>query len=444
MDHKPMAENCAGQGQKPARDAQGLWEFLLPRAEVLVGRGMPRAEMESMLLAHARAQGWREKVGETVSQAVEQALQDKKDEEQSGTVEELEIVSLADVTPKARKWLWPGRIPLGAVTVISGEANSGKTCFALDLAARVSRGLPLPDGTSGPGAGQVLIVNGDDPLEETIAPRLMGSGADLDNITVIARVKTEEAELLRDKRRIDLRRDLLALWEEIELQEAPRLVILDSLEALCGTKGLGRAQVRELLGRLEDVAKESGVAIVVVSAGTRCELPVKNVWRVDGDLVDSELRCLVPVRCNWGRLPSGLSFRVTEDSLVWEILEEAPTADRTRGATARQARSSQLQAQAAWLQECLADGPLPAKEVLEAASVAGWSAGQMRRAREVLRVVCSKEKEANGQWMWGLAKRPDQVVAAAVNRSGRMSGLEIEDVEDGKDVEDAARELVAA
>ena len=93
------------------------------------------------------------------------------------------------------------------------------------------------------------------------------------------------------------------------------------------------------------------------------------------------------------------------------------------------------------MQECLADGPLPAKEVLEAASVAGWSAGQMRRAREVLRVVCSKEKEANGQWMWGLAKRPDQVVAAAVNRSGRMSGLEIED---GKDVEDAARELVAA
>ena len=64
-----MAENCAGQGQKPARDAQSLWEFLLPRAEVLVGRGMPRAEMESMLLAQARAQGWREKVGETVSQA---------------------------------------------------------------------------------------------------------------------------------------------------------------------------------------------------------------------------------------------------------------------------------------------------------------------------------------------------------------------------------------
>jgi len=438
MDRKPMAENYAGQGQKPVRDAQSLWEFLLPRAEVLVGRGMPRAEIEETLLAHARAHRWTEDVGKMVSQAVEQALQDKEDEEQPGTFEELEVVSLADVIPKARKWLWPGKIPLGTVTVISGETNSGKTCFALDLAARVSRGLPLPDGAQGPGVGQVLIVNGDDPLDETIAPRLLGSGADLDNITVVARVKTGEVEALRDKRRMDLRRDLLALWDEIELQEEPRLVILESLEALCGTKGLGRAQVRELLGRLEDVAVESGVAIVVLSAGTKCDLPVKNVWRVDGDLLDSELRCLVPVRCNWGRMPCGLSFRVTEDTLVWETRAETPSADRTRGATSRQARSSQLQAQAAWLRESLADGPLPAKEVLEAASVAGWSAGQMRRAREVLRVVCSKATEANGQWMWGLAKEPAPVVAGAVNLSGRTLGLEIED---GKD---AVRELVAA
>jgi RecA-family ATPase len=335
------------------------------------------------------------------------------------------------------RWLWAGKIPLGAVTVISGEAGSGKTCLALDLAARVSRGLPFADGAQGPGAGRVLILNADDPVEEQIVPRLVGCGADLEKIAVLSRVAVGDLEGQSRQRRFDLEHDLAGLWEEIESLPDARLVIIDSLESFCGRRGLGRSQLRALLSQLNTLAVECGVAIVVISSEGKCDQPVKNVWRVDCNVLDSDLRYLVPVRCNWGALPAGVAFRVTEDSITWETQWEAPSADRSRGATARQEKSCQLKDHAEWLRACLASGPLTAKDVLAAASEAGLSAGQVRRAREALRVVCAKQTVANGKWVWEMPQRKARDVEGG-------AGLKIEDVEGGKDVEDAVRELVAA
>ena len=42
------------------------------------------------------------------------------------------------------QWLWPGRIPHGMVTLIAGAEGAGKSFVALDIAARVSRGLGWP------------------------------------------------------------------------------------------------------------------------------------------------------------------------------------------------------------------------------------------------------------------------------------------------------------
>jgi hypothetical protein len=52
---------------------------------------------------------------------------------------------MADVKPEAVRWLWPGRIPAGKLTILSGDPGLGKSFLTVDLAARVSRGMPWPD-----------------------------------------------------------------------------------------------------------------------------------------------------------------------------------------------------------------------------------------------------------------------------------------------------------
>src|SRR5262249_60393033 len=49
-------------------------------------------------------------------------------------------VKLSDVKPTKVRWLDPGRIPLGTLTILDGDPGVGKTSVALDYAARMSTG----------------------------------------------------------------------------------------------------------------------------------------------------------------------------------------------------------------------------------------------------------------------------------------------------------------
>ncbi len=44
-------------------------------------------------------------------------------------------------------WLWPRFIPLGYLVAFDGDPECGKSMITVDLAARLSRGDSLPDGT---------------------------------------------------------------------------------------------------------------------------------------------------------------------------------------------------------------------------------------------------------------------------------------------------------
>jgi predicted ATP-dependent serine protease len=37
------------------------------------------------------------------------------------------------------RWLWPGRIPAGKLTVLDGDPGLGKSTLLCELAARISR-----------------------------------------------------------------------------------------------------------------------------------------------------------------------------------------------------------------------------------------------------------------------------------------------------------------
>ena len=81
----------------------------------------------------------------------------------------------SEVIPRRVEWLWEGRIPLGKIAVLDGDPGLGKSAVTLDLAARVTTGSPMPDGSPGSNGG-VLVLNAEDDEADTIVPRLAAMG----------------------------------------------------------------------------------------------------------------------------------------------------------------------------------------------------------------------------------------------------------------------------
>jgi RecA-family ATPase len=94
---------------------------------------------------------------------------------------------LSEVKPESVWWLWPGRLPLGKLAVLDGDPGLGKSAVTLDLAARVSAGLDLPDGGRCGPAG-VVLLSAEDGLADTIRPRLDAAGADTERIVALSTV----------------------------------------------------------------------------------------------------------------------------------------------------------------------------------------------------------------------------------------------------------------
>jgi putative DNA primase/helicase len=83
------------------------------------------------------------------------------------------LKGLAGVTREMLEWLWPGCIPLGKLTLLAGDPGLGKSFVTLDIAARVSRGEAWPDTPLlKQTPGDVVLLNAEDDLADTIAPRL--------------------------------------------------------------------------------------------------------------------------------------------------------------------------------------------------------------------------------------------------------------------------------
>ena len=96
------------------------------------------------------------------------------------------VTRLSDVECVPLEWLWPGRIPLGKLTLLAGDPGLGKSFVTLDMAARVSRGHPWPDlPLLKQPPGSVVVFNAEDDLEDTIVPRLNRAEADIAKILAI-------------------------------------------------------------------------------------------------------------------------------------------------------------------------------------------------------------------------------------------------------------------
>ena len=163
------------------------------------------------------------------------------------------VIFFANVTSKPLTWLWPRRIPLGHLTLLDAAPGCDPSLFALTLAACVSSGSPLPDGTTIQ-KGWVIILAPYDSPAATVKPRLEAAGANLACVLLFHPLVEDASRKLSRTRSITLPDDLDSLATRIRFFE-PRLIIFDPASAI---PGLSRC-----LPALSALAHETNSAILL-------------------------------------------------------------------------------------------------------------------------------------------------------------------------------------
>ncbi|MFV0442165.1 MAG: AAA family ATPase [Planctomycetaceae bacterium] len=325
---------------------------------------------------------------------------------------------LTNVEREQLTWLWPGRIPLGKLTLLAGDPGLGKSFVTLDIAARVSAGSPWPDMPLFPQSPVgVVLFNAEDDLGDTIAPRLDKAGADDRNILIV-----EGVAFMGQRRHFSLEQDLQRLIEVIEQNPGTRLVIIDPISAYTGkVDSHNNSEVRGLLAPLAEIASRFDLSIVAVthlskSGGAKAVYRAmgslafaaasRAVWAIVKDQDDPQRRLFLPAKLNLAQDPDGLAYRIVEGKVVWELDPVRMHADDAFAAEMRinngsGSRGSERREAAEWLREELADGPKPASEVIEAGEHCGFTKRTVQRAFSQIGGE-RKKGEFNGPWLWSL------------------------------------------
>jgi putative DNA primase/helicase len=334
----------------------------------------------------------------------------------------------SEIAPMPLQWLWPGRIPLGKLTLLIGDPGLGKSLLTADIAARVTCGKPFPDGATCE-AGGVILLSAEDDAADTIRPRLDAAGTDVSRVHILEAVRVQLGDGSLTEKTFNIETDIAHLEQALRKHPDVRLVVIDPVSSyLGGTDSHSNAEVRGLLAPLAALAGKLGVAILCVthlrkSAGAAVyramgsiafAAAARSVWAVALDPEDTERRLLLEVKQNLSPNCGGLAFRIETQNnvphLAWEPGTVALSANDVLAVDGSEGQSERKEAEE-WLRDYLADGPAGAREVIAAAGHVGVTKTTLWRAATSLAIVKRKLGGRGAGWEWSLpdSKNPAPV-----------------------------------
>lgn len=321
--------------------------------------------------------------------------------------ESLKLLSYADIIPKPVGWLWFPYIPKGKITILQGDPGEGKTTFALQLAALVSRGVMwgnTPEQISSRRPANVIYQTAEDGLDDTIKPRLLEAKADCTHIHAICEQGTSLS--LNDRRLSDAVEKL-----------RPALVILDPLQAYLGANvDMHRAnEIRPLMFHLTVLAENYNCAVLLIGhmnkqTGNKSlyrglgsidlTAAARSVLMMARDPQEQTLRVLIHAKSSLAPEGKPQAFRLGQDALM--VSEGEYQGDLKALFEADSATSgTRVQEAAAFLQEALANGERPSRELLQEAAQRGFSKVLLSRARKKLKARSYKKGK---EWYTSLSQ----------------------------------------
>ena len=311
---------------------------------------------------------------------------------------DLAFVRAADVKLEQIDWLWEGRQARGKITVLAGDPGVGKTTLALNLAACVSTGTPLPGQSHRTSPAQnVIILSSEDGLGDTLRPRLEAAGADL------SRVYLEDAGEL-DALRFMLPRDVPLLEAKITELRAG-LVIIDPImsyldpevdshkdqevrSALLPLVALAK-RTRVAVQLLMHLNKATGMAALYRGGGSIAFAGVARIVLLAAKDPDAPESCvLARTKGNLGRPPRALCYSIGSGSngaaeVRWNG-ESEHTSETLLAPPKRGPEPDALEQAMAFVRDHLAAGPKSRGDVIESAAKVGISERTIGRAAKFL------------------------------------------------------------
>lgn len=179
--------------------------------------------------------------------------------EHSAVQDGVVLVCGGTLKPQPIAWVWEYWLAQGKLHVLAGAPGQGKTTLALAFAATLTIGGRWPDGARCT-AGNVLIWSGEDDPADTLLPRLMAMGADIDRIFFVtgSRVNGELTTF-------DPARDLHQLLQAIKDIGGIVLLIVDPIVSAVTGDSHKNTEVRRALQPLVDLAASCNCAVLGIS-----------------------------------------------------------------------------------------------------------------------------------------------------------------------------------
>ena len=338
----------------------------------------------------------------------------------------------SEIAPERVDWLWPGRIARGKHTCFAGEPGTGKSQLATDIEARITMGAEWPCGEGRAPQGSIIILSAEDGEADTIVPRLLAAGADLGRVHIISAVRIED----KGRRSFNLRADLDLLERKIVELGDVGLIRIDPISSYLGkTDSYNNAEVRGVLEPIAEMAERMRIAILSIThfSKTGAASTTKALHRFIGSIAfvgapraafaviedssDTERRLLLHAKNNLAAPPQGLAFRLKQtivgdlgkgivaSRVEWEQEPVTVTADEALATEAAGAADTSSGVGAEnFLQELLAEGPVPAKQVRADVEAAALSWSTVKRAKARLGIKAEKDG-MDGGWSWSLPRR---------------------------------------
>lgn len=328
-----------------------------------------------------------------------------------------------EIRPEKVTWIWPGRVPDSKLTILEGDPGLGKSLLTTDMAARVSKGAPMPDGTVGKcGPADVILLSAEDGAGDTIVPRLVAAGADLTRIRIVPG-PSEGTDLT-----ITIPGSLRYIEMAIQSVGA-KLVIIDPLVAfLNGETNSWRDQdVRRALAPLARMADRLNVAVLLIRHLSKAP-SVNPLYRGGGSIgiigaaraaflvapdPDIEGRTVFAAsKFNLGPKPASLAYGLETvhvegvglvPRITWQGESQHSAATLNWAQSMGREETGALGEAKDFLLSVLADGPTPAKELRKQARSQGIADRTIDRAKSALKVRAIKTSFAGHcAWQWVL------------------------------------------